>query len=441
MNAATLLGSLLLAAVASHIPTWAFDEFNGEGARTPAAVVRHYLTFAEGGLGNDKAVQDCRHSGACSSVYYFDPSLVYDSPLCPYAAYREFLAQAAENWFVHLPGRDDAAGRVQGTYVQSCKGARVPVHVYAANQTNPAVRAFFAEYLRKNADDFDFYEMDDTSDTLLTQFYGPGGGFCKLRGGNGYCTQTAEMAADADLVGAHMALANALNHSNGSPMYFYYNGLSFTARSPVIPPLLGNGSRFRGVICENCVVNDGALRPAMYGKVLGAMARIDTIAGAAFVELSTGKSPDGSPAQVAQRLVTTAVAWLGYADGHTIVWPNLEFTTHNLAVWPEDELVPTQPLQTMSDSPAGIAVAPGVWRREFAACYAGGAPIGPCAAVLNGSPAAVRVSAQWFRQHYGHVVTLDGGDAPSGGTISLSRAAFSVGATEIPASQALLLVR
>ena len=440
MTFGALLWTAMLAAVAAHIPTWAFDEFNGEGAHTAPAVVQRYVSFAESGLNNTKAVEDCRGSGACSSVYYFDPSLIYDSPLCPYASYREFLAQASEDWFVHLPGRHDPAGRVQGTYTQSCKGARIPIHVYEANQTNPAVRQFFANYLRQNGDDFDFYEMDDTSDTLVTQFYGPGGGFCKGESGNGYCTRTAELASDADVVSAHIAFANALNHRNGSPMYFYYNGLSFTPRSPLIPPLLGNGSRYRGVICENCTVNDGTLRPAMYAKVLGAMARIDAIPGAAFVELSTGKAPDGSAEQIAQRLVTTAVAWLGYADGHTIVWPNLEFTTQNLAVWPEDEIVPTQPLETMSRSAADIAVAPNVWRRDFASCYREGVPIGPCAAVLNGTPGAIHLWAQWFRQPYGHVITLEGGDAPSGGTISLDGAALTT-ATQIPPGEAVLLVR
>ncbi len=435
-----LLVPALLAAATSHIPTWAFDENNGEGAHAPPAIVRRYLSFAEGGLGNKKAVEDCHGAGACASVFYFNPNLVYDSPLCPYAAYRDFLAQASENWFVHLPGRSDPGGRVHGTYVQSCKGTRVTISVYVVNQTNPAVKAFFSNYLQRNADDFDFYHMDDTSDSLLTQMYGPGGGFCKGQSGNGYCTQTAELASDADVVSAHMAFANALNHRNGSPMYFYYNGLSFTARSPLIPPLLGKSSRYRGVICENCTVNDGILRPAMYAKVLGAMARIDAIPGAAFVELSTGKSPDGSPDQVAQRLVTTAIAWLGYADGHTIVWPNLEFSTQNLAVWPEDDIVPTQPLETMSSSAADIAVAPNVWRRDFAACYQSGVPIGPCAAVLNGTSDSIHLSAQWFHQPYGHVITFNGGDAPSGGTISLRGAPLTTG-TQILPGQAILLAR
>jgi hypothetical protein len=431
----------VILAVATHIPTWAYDSYDGQGTNVSADVVRKYVSFAESGLDNSKSVRDCSGSGACSSVFYFNPSLIYVSPLCPYPAYKDFLTQASEDWFVHLPGQDALAGRVQGTYLQSCKGARIPVHVYEANQANAAVRAFFAAYLQKNGDDFDYYLMDDTSDSLLTQMYGPGGGFCKAQGGNGYCLGTAEYSSDADLVRAHMALASVLNHKSGSPMYFYYNGIAFTPHSPLIPPLLGNGSRFRGAICENCAVSDGTLRTAMYPKVLSAMARIDAIPGAAFVELSTGKSPDGSPEQVAQRFVTTAIAWLGYADEHTIVWPDLEFTTHNLAVWPEDEIVPSAPLETMSSSAADIEVGPNVWRREFAACYLDGAPIGACAAVLNGSGTQVSVPAAWFHQRYGHTVTANGGDAPSGGSITLNGAAFAPDSTQIPPGQALLLTR
>jgi hypothetical protein len=427
----------LLLAVATHVPTWAYDEFNGQGADASAAAVRRYVSFAEGGLGNTKALNDCRGSGACSATFYFNPNLVYDSTLCPYAAYRDFLAQASESWFVHLPGRNDAAGRVHGTYVQTCKGSRVTVAVYVVNQSDPAVRAFFLNYLRTNGDAWDAYFMDDTSDTLLTQLYGPGGGFCKDQGGNGYCTRTAEFGSDADVVRAHSAFTQAMTHANGSPMVFYYNGLSFTAASPPIPPLLGGS--IRGAVCENCVVSNGTLRSALYPKVLTAMAHIDTIPGAAFVELSTGKSPDGSPDQLAQRFVTTAVAWLGYADGHTIVWPDLEFTTHNLAVWPEDTIVPTEPLETMSTSSDQLAVTPRVWRREFAQCYRDGNPIGPCAAILNGGSAPVAIEAVWLHQQYGHVIQAAGGDVLRGGTISTTGQAFSAGATQVGAGQALLL--
>jgi hypothetical protein len=203
-----------------------------------------------------------------------------------------------------------------------------------------------------------------------------------------------------------------------------------------------SSNRFAGAVCEDCIV-DGSLgvRPGNYANVLSAMMQIDAIPRASFVELNTAYAPAGSYAQIAQRLVTTAVAWLGYADGHTIVFPDLETNTNNLAIWPEDAIYPSRPLQTMSSSPNDIAVAPGVWRREFAACYDGGVPIGPCAALLNANPNSVKISSAWLTQTYGHVVSIAGGDLLSGGSINLSSVAFVPNGTLLGGSVALLLVK
>jgi hypothetical protein len=172
--------------------------------------------------------------------------------------------------------------------------------------------------------------------------------------------------------------------------------------------------------------------------VLDAMAQANAIPNAQFVELNTGKSPAGSADQIDQRVVTTAVAWLGFRDGRTVVWPNLEFNTRNLAVWPEDQLYPTGAVQTMSSGAGDLQVAPTVWRREFAACYRGGAAIGPCAAVLNGSNSLVTVSPSWFRSRFGHSVQLRGGDALSGGTIDLNGPG---GGVVVQPGRAVLLVQ
>lgn len=426
------------APVPSHIPTWAFDERFAEGADASSSDVRRYLTYAEGGLGNDKAVRDCRGSGACSSVFYFDPGLAYYSTTCPFSADKELFANAREDWFVHLPGYSDTEHRVQGSYVQTCKGMRVTVPVYVVNQNNPQVGAFFAQYLQNNANDWDYYEMDDTSSSLVTQTYGPGGGFCKGAGTiNGLCNRTQEMLSDADVINAHSSFVSRLRHRNGAPMRLFYNGVSFSTQGPHIE-LLRLNPQFAGAFCENCVVNNGTLRANMYAKVLDAMGMIAQQTNAAFVELNTGKSPAGSEDQIAQRLVTTAMAWLGFVDNRTIVFPNLEFNTKNLAVWPENDIYPTQPMETMRRGNSDLSIAPSVWRREFAQCYLRGVAIGPCAAIVNGSGDSVTPSASWFRERFAHSVSLNGGDALNGGTLQLNaQPAF----TPVAAGHAALYVR
>lgn len=421
-----------------HILTWAFDERFAQGEGASADAVRRLVTYALGGLGNDKAVNDCARSRACHSVFYFDPALVYDSSACPFSGDKEVLAVAREDWFVHIPGYDDQAHRVQGTYAQNCKGERIQVPVYELNQSNPAVGAYFASYLQRNADAWDYYEMDDTSSTLVSQFYGPGGGFCKAAGMvNGWCTQTREIPDDAALGQAHTMFISRLRHTDGRPMRFFFNGISFDAQSGGQWPLI-SAAQMKGALCENCVISAGAFRPTMYAKTLAAMARVNEIDGKQFVELTTGSSPPGSDDQIAQRLVTTAVAWLGFKDGHTVVWPDLETNTHNLAVWPEDQIYPAGAVQSMQAGPGDLEVAPSVWRREFAACYRSGAPIGPCAAVLNGAAAPVQVSSSWFRSRFSHALVLRGGDTLSGGSLDFTS---SPGNVTIAPGQAVLLVR
>ncbi len=426
------------ARVPPHIPTYAYDQRYAQGSNASPDQVRRYLTYAQSGLGNNKAQLDCAGSGGCSSVFYFNPAFVYDSSVCPFSASKDFLAAARESWFVHLPGTQDKAHRVHGTYTQNCKGTPLQVPVYVVNQSNPEVAAFFRDYLRRNADSWDFYNMDDTSTTMDRQFYGPGGGFCKEAIGmpNGICTSTAEIADDRSLQQAHETFVNALRKTNGSQMKFFYNGVGFGPEGPRIA-LLSN-SQFVGAICEGCVVATGTLRTAMYAKVLDAMAAVNKMPRVSFVELNTGASPEGSDDQIAQRLVTTAMAWLGFKPGQTIVWPNLEYNTRNLAVWPEDNIYPAGPLQTMNDSSRELQVAPLVWRREFNACFNNSRPIGPCAAVVNGSAAPVTVSSSWFRNRFDHALQLRGGDSLNGGSLDFTSAPSAV---TLAPGHAILLIR
>lgn len=422
--------------VPSHIATWAYDEYWGVGARGTAAQVREYLNYAQSGLGNAKAADDCAGTSACKSVFYFDPHMLYDTRACgsisPDAA--GFMNHAKESWYVHLTGHSDKGHRVEGHYRASC-GRTVPV--YAVNTLNSGVRAYYADYLHQNASKFDMFFLDDTSGQVLTQFYGAGGGFCAGH----WCSSTQEMRDDEAVVSEHAALANSLTHANGTAMQGVFNGLNFANGRPNDLNVLRATNRFVGVVCEDCIVNSGTFRAAMYPQVLNAMAEINRIPGASLVEINNGESPSGSVAQIAQRTITTAVAWLGYSQGHTIVWPNLEANTQNLAVFPENSIYPTQPLESMSSGATDIQVAPGVYRREFAACYNNRVAIGPCASIVNGTGSTVAVRSTWLHEAYGHVVDPIGGDIPSGGRISLTSVAFRPNVTTIAPGRGMLIVR
>ncbi len=421
----------------------AFDEYFGEGASAASATVTQYVSYAEGGLGDAKATADCDSSATknCLSVFYMDPNFLYASTGCISAEAQSVMTDSNEAWFVHETGFSDAAHRVAGSYTQNCSGTTETTRVYLLNDANPSVISFFQTYLRTNASAWDAYYMDDTSGRVLTQAYGPGGGFCGNNPPDDYCTTTQEYPTDASVVAAHDTFATGMTNAGGTPMKFFMNGVGFSGSTVENLNILQGNSQYIGAVCENCVISTNVYRPTMYANVLTAMAQIDAIPGAAFVELNTGTEPSGSPEELDQRIVTTAVAWLGYSPGQTVVSPNLEDNTNKLAVWPEDSIVPTEPVESMTSSAADIAVAPGVYVREFTQCYNAGVAIGQCAAVLNSTASAVTVQASWLKQKYTHILALTGGDIPSGGTMSLTSDFFVAGVSVVYPSWAKLLLK
>ena len=149
------------------------------------------------------------------------------------------------------------------------------------------------------------------------------------------------------------------------------------------------------------------------------------------------------------RRVQDATILLGYSPGHTVDWADLETNSNDLAVWPEEAIVPTDPIQTMN-TPGGtgcfsaqgivystgghndLEVAPGVYRREFADCYDHGTEIGECATIINTTTNPVTIKSSWLTQTYSSQITLNGGDIQSGGTLDLNGAPFTSGTTRIP---------
>jgi hypothetical protein len=427
-----------IANVPVHIPTWAFDETGSQGGTAAAASVEKYLTYAEGGLANTKAQQDCDTSPKmCHSVAYTNPNLVYSDALCPFEPDAQFLAASSESWFVHLSGYSDAAHRVQGSYSRTCNGTAETDPVYLADQANPDVVAWWNSYIQQNLNSWDYYWLDSTETTVAGQAFGPGGSFCP---GVSACSTTQEYPTDASVLAAHISFADALSHVNGSALQYFYNGFQFNSGTIENTSLLSEDpSYFLGAVCENCVVNAGVLQPANYTQVLNGMLAVNGIAGAQFVQLDTGSSASGSAAQISQRTVALAIAWLAYEDGHTVIFPNFEYTTENLAVWPEDLIYPGAPVQSMQWSANDIMVTGSVYRREFRQCFNEQVAIGPCAAIVNASSATVTVASSWLTQTYTHQITPQGGDVLSGGTLSLTTTTFTPNVTTIASGQAILL--
>jgi hypothetical protein len=413
-----------------HIATWAYDMYSGEGGQASAADVRRLLTYAEDGDGDGKTLSDCYGGTSCKSVYYWDPNhVIQPSSGCVYHPAEEIMDVASESWFIHDRGYHDSNHRVWGRRPNGCVA-------WAMNPSNSSYQSWWRGYLRSHADGYDYYFTDDDYMMLSKEMYFTSGGGC--RPWPTKCTSTEEIPNDASMVLAHATLVNAMSHRDGDPMKFFFQQVSFD--DALDASAFGASSRFVGITCEGCISSPAY--PALYSRyswVLDAMAAVNATGGQ-FELTSQGDAGGGSATEHLQRLLTTGFAWLGYKEGHTIVWADLEEEhPDKLPVWPEDLIYPSQPLQTMVSGHSNIEVASGVYRREFATCYQKGVYFGHCAAVVNANGGRTVVRSSWLRQAYHHFVTISGGDELTGGVANVRGGSFYVNDTSIEGGGAILL--
>jgi hypothetical protein len=413
--------------VPSHIPTWAYDGCGGQGDSASPALVRQWVTFAESNCGTDgtKALSDCHSGGVtyCTAVQYVDANWIYQQGSLPVAA------DAQENWWLHEPGYTDSSHRISDS---AYGGGNV------LNQLNPAVDAWFHSYVQTNYNGYDALMMDDSSGSLSNLTWGSGS------------STSQEIGSDSQLQAAHDQMAAAMTHTSGQPFLQIDNALSVNDNLSNPFPMLNNSTGVEGVVSEGAPMENGTMI-GYYSTMLDEMAKINQTDNDFAVWLSYDNS--GS---LQARQVQAASLLLGYSPGHTVAWSDLETNSNDLAIWPEEGIVPTDPVQTMS-APGGtsclagkgvlcssgghntLQVASGVYRREFAECYNQSVAFGPCAALVNSTGSPVTVQSSWLTQSYSHQITMDGGDVQSGGTVDLSGTSFTPGSTSIPADDAILL--
>lgn len=418
----------------NHVETWAYDDCGNGGGSAGAGVVRQWVTYAEancGPGGDAKALSDC-HSGVstfCDVIQYLDTNWIYQSGSPPW---QPFSAAAAESWYQHAPG--STTTRI----ASSAYGGG-----YLINQSNPQVRSFFQSYVRTNYDADDGLMMDDQSASLSAQLYYATCG----------CGSSEEVSSTTSLQTAHQSMSAAMTRASGQPYLQIDNSLPPNPFLPQGFDLLAAATGVEGLISEGAPEYDGTLDP-FYSTLLDQIAYIADETGGFVVPLSYGAA--GASYQQQSRRVQEATILLGYSPGHLIDWADLEQGSSDLAVWPEEGLYPTRPLQSMG-SPGGsgclagtgavcptgghndLQVAPGVYRREFAVCYDQGVPFGPCAAIVNTTASPRTISSGWLTQSYDHQITFSGGDAQSGGTVNLIGSPFAPNSTTVGAQDATLL--
>lgn len=417
------------AGVPAHVETWAYDDGCNGGTGAGAWLVREWVTYAESncGPGTTKARTDCHANGTihCYVMQYLDTN--WDFP----EDHMRIASAASGNWLLHAPSS-------QSVYTSTMGGG------YLLNQLVPEVRRFFQSYVRANYNSDDGLLMDWQSPSLAQELYYSTCG----------CLTTREIPTNQMLQAAHDHMASAMTHRNGAPFIQANNSLP---GNPYLPQGLDMLNRARGVdawVAEGEPESGGVLDP-YYSTLLDQIAYISHHT-AGFVVLMS-EAAAGSTQQQQSRRMDEATILLGYSPGHLVDWADLEQGSSDLAVWPEEGLYPANPEQSMG-APRGrgclaglgvvcsrgghndLEVAPGVYRREFGACFDRGVRFGPCAAIVNTTGRPVAVRASWLRGvAFGHRIAFAGGDVQSGGTIRVKGLPFHAGKTVVGPQDAILL--
>jgi hypothetical protein len=424
-----------LAAVAAHIDTWAFDDGCNGGSGAAPSLVRGWVTFAESHCGPNarKPLADCHAGGQvyCRVMQYLDTEWYYSVDAVPVAR------AATGGWWLHKPG-PLTIGTLGAIASDSLGGG------YLLNQSNPAVRSFFQSYVRANYDSSDGLLMDWQSPSLMQELYYSNCG----------CSTTQEIGSDAALRASHRAMAAAMTHRNGAPFLQADNTLPSNQYLPQGFDMLDRANGVNGWITEGEPISSGQFDP-YFAALLDQMAYITNRTQGFIVLLS--RSPAGAAYQELSRRVQEATVLLGFKPHQVVDWADFEEGDGNLAVWPEEGIVPTQPIQSMP-APGGagclagtgvtctrgghtsLEVAPGVYRRAFGACYRQRLRIGACAAVVNTTGHPVVVRRSWVRGvRLRHQITMIGGDVQSGGRVDPTGAPFAAGSTIIGPHDGVLL--
>lgn len=433
----------------AHIATWAYDDGCNGGAGASPALVSTWVTYAESNCGvrADKALRDCAPAdgAACTAVAYLDPGWIYSTGSAP-VPWSE-----PETWWLHEPGVPRRAFSVANRLRSTGYGGG-----YLLNPGSAAVRRWAAGYVSSEYDRYPALMLDDTGDSLSALLYGT----LNSRTHTPFKT-SAEIGGDAALESAEAGLADGLRHANGTSFEQIDNALSPNPYLSGPFGRLAGAPQVNGVVSEGVPLSNGQLTP-YYSTLLDEMAYFDDdpLGQNRFVVLLSY----GTAGALRARLVQEATVLLGYRAGHTVDWADLETDSPDLAVWPEEGIVPTIPVQTMGfpqgpgclNGAGGVCTSGGhtdltpagaparLYIREFRACYDQGVLFGACAAIVNDTGSARRIEPGWLAQNYQWQIGLrvpagTTGDIQSGGSLDLMGTRFVPGVTRVAAHAALLL--
>ena len=400
------------APVPNHIATYYYYGINGINASIPAAWMAAHADFAEDDGDKVQHAAAFKQAGGKYTVSYTDPAYV---PYCfapfvgPSATCRGSIGKDIADESAWFHGADGTRVR---RYVDEHFGYQEALNPASAT-VQDAYRKTTQGILANGA--IDYFFADDAGGVYI----GPDG--TQMSGWFwGFNAPAVEITTDAQFIPANRKmLASAakpviLNGIDPASLMPSYNGAWLD--SPNVA-----GQNYEGCYADNAGVA---------GDHSGRWVNQSNSLLATFAHHALGVCMLFATPTPANRIYDVASWWMTYDEQYSVIAPYPDRPlSDGFTVVPEFEIVPRRPLTSASTDIAALRSATGAYVREFAACYQAGAPIGPCAAVVN--PTSSPVALPSLSGRYASTLAVDdkslysGGKATWGGPVPATLPALS----------------
>jgi len=403
--------------VPSHVQTYYFYGINGVNASIPASWMAAHADFVEDDGDQVQHASAFKAAGGKYAVSYTDPAYVpycfppFAPPVTPCRGQVGKLVTDESGWFHGADG-----SRVR-RFVDNTFG-----YQEALNPASAAARAAYTQTTQAILQNgpIDFFFADDSGGVYV------GADGTQMTGWfYGFNAPAVEITTDAQFIPANEAMLAAAAKPvivNGVTPYTLqpsYDGTWLDAPNVTAQNYEGcyaDGSGVAGDGSGNRWVNQSNSILQVFQHHVYAICM-----------MYATPTP-------ANRVYDVASFWMTYDPKLSVAAPyTVQPLSDGYTVVPEFDIVPTQPLKTATTDVSVLQAPGGAYVREFAACYQGGSPIGPCAAVVNPHASAAPMPA--LAGHYTTSLVLDTVSEYSGGKASWTG---SVPSSLAPLSAAVL---
>ncbi|HEY6357377.1 MAG TPA: hypothetical protein VIX35_03985, partial [Vicinamibacterales bacterium] len=320
---------------------YTFWNQSGIATQVPVSWIAAWSDFVE--TGSSVNANSYHSAGGQYAIAYTNPNYYYVSPT--YTAPGNY----AENAFGH-GSSGVRSQRPQGTGVE-----------YYLNPNSAASQTGFQGIAQSIAagGGYDYIYGDGVSDSLATSLYR-------------IAPTPVEITTDAQYVSAMKQLLTL------SPLPVLING--YNNGNPVTEEEYVGAANIGGVIGEACFTGPTNVYTGQNWIDMANALLYTTQRGAWAICGGRGDYADNR----AQRIYWLASWWLTYDPSRSVALELMASDGNPVYVFAEEQLVPTNPLQTAS-SISALQTSTGAYARQFGSCYYDKVAWGACAAIVNPS--------------------------------------------------------